>query len=52
VLEGFADRLRADSFHFPAGTALGEVERATVVRLDEEYKSERAAYEAHAAADR
>jgi hypothetical protein len=52
VLEGFADRLRADLFHFPAGNALGEVERATVVRLDEEYKSERAAYEAHAAADR
>jgi len=52
VLEGFADRLRADAFHFPAGTALGDVERATALRLDEEYRSEREAYEAHAAKDR
>jgi len=52
VLEGFADRLRADAFHFPAGTAVGDVERATVTRLDEEYRKEREAYEAHAAADR
>ena len=52
VLKGFADRLRAESFHFPAGTAVGDVERATVTRLDEEYDREQAAYQAHAAVDR
>ncbi len=52
VLEGIADRLRADSVVFPTGTPLGDVERAIAIRLDAEYADERAAYAAHAAADR
>jgi len=52
VLEGFADRFRADAFHFPSETVLGRIESATASRLDEEYKNERASYEAHAPADR
>jgi hypothetical protein len=52
VLEGIADRLRADSVAFPAGTPLGDVERAIAIRLDAEYSDEQAAYAAHAQADR
>jgi hypothetical protein len=52
VLKGFADRLRADSFHFPPGSALGDIERAIALRLGDEYTDERATYEAHAPADR
>jgi len=52
VLEGFADRFRADAFHFPADSALGQIQRATTARLDEEYRKDRAWYEAHAPADR
>ena len=52
VLAGFADRLRAESFHVPAGSAVGDVERAVVTRLDEEYNRERENYLAHAPADR
>jgi hypothetical protein len=52
VLEGFADRLRADAARFPAGTRLGDVERGVVARLDDEYRNERTVYEAHAPAAR
>ncbi|HZU85700.1 MAG TPA: hypothetical protein VE987_22390, partial [Polyangiaceae bacterium] len=52
VLEGFADRLRASSADFGADTPLGNVQRAIVARLDDEYRRERVVYEAHAPADR
>jgi hypothetical protein len=52
VLQGFADRLRADTPRLATGTPLGDVERAVVARLEEEYRNERVVYEAHAPADR
>lgn len=52
VLEGFADKLRADGARFPSGTPLGDVERGVVARLDKEFRAEREVYEAHAPANR
>jgi hypothetical protein len=53
VLEGFADELRRDATDATAQrAALVSIERAVVRRIDEEYRSERQAYEAHAAKDR
>lgn len=52
VLEGFADKLRADGSLFPGGTPLGDAERGIIARLDDEFRSEREAYAAHAPADR
>jgi hypothetical protein len=53
VLEGFADELRKDATDATAQRAsLVSIERAVVRRIDEGYRSERLAYEAHAAKDR
>ena len=42
----------AGSARVPGGTPLGDVERATVTRLDNEFRDARVVYEAHAPADR
>lgn len=52
VLEGFADRLRAEAPRLPTGAPLRDVERAIIARLDEEFRNEHDAYEAHAPQDR
>lgn len=52
VLEGFADKLRGDAAHFPSGSALGDIERRVVARLDDEFRDQREIYEAHSPADR
>jgi hypothetical protein len=52
VLEGFADKLRDDVARFPAGSALGNVERRVIARLDDEFRDQREIYDAHAPADR
>ena len=44
VLEGFADRLRAPPV--ASGSPLGDVARAVAARLDEQFRNERAAYDA------
>jgi hypothetical protein len=53
VLEGFADALRKDATDASAQrAALVSIERSVVRRIDEEYREERRAYEAHEAKDR
>jgi hypothetical protein len=53
VLEGFADELRKDATDTSARrAALVNIERSVVRRIDDEYRNEREAYEAHAAEDR
>jgi hypothetical protein len=53
VLEGFADELRKNRADTNAPrTALVNVERSVVRRLDDEYRNERATYDANAATDR
>ncbi len=51
VLEGFADRLRAQEAHVGRGP-LATVEQSVAQRLDEEFRNERVVYEAHSPADR
>jgi hypothetical protein len=48
VLEGLADRVRAEAPRLPAGSTLGSVARAVVDRLDDGYRNERVVYEARA----
>jgi hypothetical protein len=53
VLEGFADELRKDLTDASAQRApLVSIERSVVRRIDEEYRDERRAYDAHAVKDR
>jgi hypothetical protein len=46
ILEGYADKLRALESELPASTQLGGVAHAIDVRLDKQYKTERALFEA------
>jgi hypothetical protein len=48
VLEGLADRVRAEAPRLPAGSTLSTVARAVVERLDDGYRNERIVYEARA----
>jgi hypothetical protein len=48
VLEGLADRVRAEVPHLPAGSTFDAVARAIVERLDDGYRNERIVYEARA----
>ena len=52
VLDGMADRLAAEAVRLPPASQLGDVEKAVVARLDEQYENERAVFEAHAPRDR